>query len=181
MKHCVTLFLFVFVAIATMKAQAPAVREIKVGDDAPDFSLPYATRDSVAADDLKLSSLYGKGPIVLAFYPADWSGGCTKEVCALRDSFKALSGLNAEILAISGDYAFSHHEWAKHHNLPFKLVADHLHIASKAYNSYNEAGFNKRTVYVIDKSGKISYIDLRYAVRDMESFNKLQNALKNLQ
>jgi hypothetical protein len=74
----------------------------KVGDAAPDFSLPYATRDSIASDDLKLSSLVGKRNIVLAFYPADWSGGCTKEVCTLRDNFTALSALNAEIIGLSG-------------------------------------------------------------------------------
>ncbi len=181
MNHLVKSFLLVFVFIGSMKAQSPAVRELKVGDAAPDFSLPYATRDSIAPDDLKLSSLFGKGPIVLAFYPADWSGGCTKEVCTLRDNFKALAGLNAEILAISGDYEYSHHEWAKHHDLPFKLVADHLHKTAAAYNSYNEAGYNRRTVYVIDKSGNIAYMDLKYSVRDLESFNRLQNALKNLQ
>ncbi len=153
---------------------------LKVGDPAPDFSLPYATRDSIASEELKLSSLFGKRNIVLAFYPADWSGGCTKEVCTLRDNFSALSELNAEILGISGDYQFSHHEWASHHNLPFKLVSDHQHAVAKQYASYMDSGFNKRTVYVIDKSGKIAYIDLEYSVRDMASFEKLKAALKNL-
>src|SRR3989442_13622128 len=92
----------------------------KVGDPAPDLSLPYATRDSVASDDLKLSSFIGKRNIILAFYPADWSGGCTKEFCTMRDDFSSLSSLNAEVLAISGDYRFSHHEWAKQLNFPFK-------------------------------------------------------------
>lgn len=153
---------------------------LKVGDPAPDFSLPYATKDSIASDDLKLSDLIGKRNIVLAFYPADWSGGCTKEVCTLRDNFASLSDLNAEILGISGDYQFSHHEWAVHHNLPFKLVSDHQHAVAQRYSSYMDSGFNKRTVYVIDKKGKIAYIDLQYSVRDMASFEKLKAALKSL-
>ena len=169
-------------AVSAGSGQTDTTKGLKVGDAAPDFSLPYATRDSVAEEPIKLSSLYGKGPIVLAFYPADWSGGCTKEVCALRDNFTALAGLKAEILGISGDYEYSHHEWANHHNLPFKLVSDHRHQVAQEYGSYNDAmGFNKRTVYVIDKGGKIAYIDLKYSVRDSNSYDKLKAALGTLQ
>lgn len=167
------------VAADPNSASAPTLR---VGDPAPDFSLPYATRDSISGQDLKLSSLFGKGNIVLAFYPADWSGGCTKEVCTLRDNFSSLGALNAQVLGLSGDYVFSHYEWAKHHNLPFALVSDHKHDVAKQYASYNEAsGHDRRTVYVVDKGGKIAYIDLAYSPRDSVSFGKLQDALKKLQ
>jgi peroxiredoxin len=161
--------------------QGKDTTSLKVGDPAPDFTLPYATKDSVASDELKLSSLFGKRNIILAFYPADWSGGCTKEMCTMRDNFTALSRLDAEVLPISGDYEYSHHEWAKYHNLPFKLVADHKHEVAKTYSSYNEMdGMNKRTVYVIDKNGRIVYMDLQYKARDMNSYDKLTAALKNL-
>jgi peroxiredoxin len=159
-------------------AQEPAP---KVGDPAPDFTLPYATRDSVARDSLRLSSLLGKGNVVLAFYPADWSGGCTREVCTLRDNFLALAALNAEIVGISGDYVYSHHEWAKHHDLPFRLASDHRHDVARRYGSFHEAsGFNRRTVYVIDPAGRIAYQDLAYSVRDSVSFDRLRSALKGL-
>ena len=174
------LFMFFLLIPFSVVAQSTSQKILTVGDSAPDFSLPYATQDSVADDDLKLSSFTGKRNVVLAFYPADWSGGCTKEVCTLRDNFSALAILDAEILGISGDYEYSHHEWAKHHQLPFKLVSDHNHSVAKTYSSYNESGYNKRTVYVVDKSGKIAYIDLQYSVRTSDSFNKLQDALKAL-
>ncbi len=178
MKRFVVAFLMSGLISFSVAAQNLAT-ELRVGDAAPDFSLPYATKDSVMDGNLTLSSLFGKGSIVLAFYPADWSGGCTKEVCTLRDNFTALSSLKAQILGISGDYQFSHHEWAKYHNLPFVLVSDHRHEVAKEYNSYNDvAGFNKRTVYVINKYGKIGYIDLKYSVRDSTSFKQLQDALK---
>jgi peroxiredoxin len=153
----------------------------RVGDVAPEFSLPYATRDSVFRDSLRLSALVGKKNVVLAFYPADWSGGCTKEVCTLRDNFSALGGLNADVVGLSGDYVFSHHEWAKFHNLPFRLASDHDHAVAKEYGSYNGAyGYNRRTVFVVDRSGKIAYEDLAYSPRDSVSFMKLQGALKSL-
>src|SRR5439155_17377944 len=123
----------------------------QVGDAAPDFSLPYATRDSVASDSLVLSSMVGKHSLVLAFYPADWSGGCTKEVCTLRDNFSALGALHADVIGISGDYVYSHHEWAKFHNLQFRLASDHNHAVAKQYGSYNEAsGHDRRTVFAVD-------------------------------
>src|SRR5262245_23027602 len=163
---------------ATAAFAADAAAPLKVGDRAPDFLLPYATRDSVARDSLTLASLVGKRNVVLAFYPADWSGGCTKEVCTLRDNFTALGALNADVVGISGDYSFSHFEWAKHHDLPFRLASDHSHAVAKQYGSFNDIyGFDRRTVYVIDRAGKIAYFDLAYSVRDSVSFTKLKSAL----
>jgi peroxiredoxin len=155
---------------------------LHVGDAAPDFALPWATRDSISFTPLTLSSLEGgKRNIVIAFYPADWSGGCTKEVCTLRDNFTQLGALNANVVAMSGDYVFSHHEWAVHHDLPFVLASDHDHTVAKRYGSYNAgAGFNKRTVFVVNPSGKITYIDMQYSSRDSVSFMKLETALKNI-
>jgi hypothetical protein len=70
----------------------------KVGQAAPDFRLPYATQEKIylkPEEHLSLSGQRGKN-VILAFYPADWSGGCTKEVCTLRDTFAELSKLNAK-------------------------------------------------------------------------------------
>ena len=162
-------------------ALAQGSDSLRVGDAAPDFSLPYATRDSIADDSLTLSRTVGHENIVLAFYPADWSGGCTKEVCTLRDNFASFGALHAQVLGLSGDYVFSHFEWAKHHNLPFRLASDHSQAVAKRYSSYNPlSGYNRRTVYAIDKAGKIAYIDLHYSPRDSVSFGKLQDALKKL-
>jgi len=165
------------VAVIALADDAP----LKVGDPAPDFTLRYATRDSVAPDSLRLSSLVGKRNIVLAFYPADWSGGCTKEVCSFRDNFSQLGALNVDVIGLSGDYIFSHYEWAKFHNLPFRLASDHNHAVAKRYGTYNEpSGYNRRTVFVVDKQGKLGYIDLAYSPRDSVSFMKLQAALTGM-
>ena len=169
-------------AAATTVLAAETPMTLKVGDAAPDFTLPYATRDSIAHEPLQLSQQLGKGNVVLAFYPADWSGGCTKEVCTLRDNFTALGAVHADVIAISGDYVFSHFEWAKHHDLPFRLASDHDHAVAKLYGSFNpEAGMNRRTVFVVDPKGKIAYMDLAYSTRDSVSFGKLQGVLAKLQ
>jgi peroxiredoxin len=181
MKSLYIIALFL-VASSFLMAQVETVKGPDVGEAAPDFTLPFATKEGVSQTNITLSSLFGGKNIILAFYPADWSGGCTKEVCSLRDDFESLSKLNAEILAISGDYQYSHYEWAKFHNLPFKLASDHNHIVAKEYNSFNQDnGFNRRTIYLIDRHGNIQYIDLQYSVKDSKSFERLKEALKKLQ
>ena len=152
---------------------------LKIGDEAPDFLLPYATKDTIVFSGIKLSDAVMYGNAILTFYPADWSSGYTKEVCSFRDNFMRLSDINIQILAISGDYVFSHKEWAKYHNLPFKLLSDHDHSVAKKYFSYDEEkGYNKRTVFVIGKNLKILYIDYDYKVNDEKDFNDLLNSLK---
>lgn len=168
------------VVVALLATPVPA-SAVEVGETAPGFELRYATRDSVAGAPLSLASLLGQSNVVLAFYPADWSGGCTKEVCTLRDNFAALAALEAEIVGISGDYVYSHHAWAKHHDLPFRLASDHDHAVAKLYGSFNAgSGYNRRTVFVIDRGGSLAYRDLDYSVRDSVSFTKLREALARL-
>jgi peroxiredoxin Q/BCP len=92
-----------------------------------------------------------------------------------------LSDLGATVYGISGDYIYSHREWAKHHNLQFALLSDHDHSIAKTYSSYNAAtGMNLRTVYVIERNGTIAYIDLTYKAGTPDSFEKLKTALTRL-
>jgi peroxiredoxin len=182
MRLTAFIFCFSFMCLSSVLGQPEKYPDLKVGDDYIDFLLPYATKDSIGMQDLHLATLVGPKLIVLAFYPADWSGGCTKEVCTMRDNIGDLSKLNADVIAISGDYVYSHHEWAKFHTLPFILGSDHKHEVAAKYKSFNEStGYNKRTVYVIDTKGKIAYFDLMYSTKDLSSFTKLQDALKRLQ
>ena len=159
-------------------AQGTTYPPLSVGTPAPDFSLSFATRDSIGSGEMTLAEFHEKQIVILLFFPAAWSGGCTKEVCTFRDNFSAMDSLGAEILAVSGDYPYTQFEWAKHHNLPFTLLSDNRHRVAPLYHSYNESsGYNKRTVYVIDKQGKIAYIDLAYSTKDLTSFEKLREAV----
>lgn len=171
-----TIFLVVLFLFLSQNLEAQDECELKVGSPAPCFALPYATKDSVSRIPLKLSDFLGKRVVLVAFYPADWS-----TVCTMRDNFAAFQDLHAEVLAISGDYVWSHHEWAKFHNLPFKLLSDHAHAVAKLYNSLNEKSlYNGRTVLVVDKRGKIAYLNLQYSVADLQDFDRLKSALASL-
>lgn len=174
---------------ATSATKAAPAREVatttapKVGEAAPDFRLPYATQEAIfykPEDRMTLAAMKGKN-IILAFYPADWSGGCTKEVCTLRDTFAELSKLNATVLGVSGDYVFSHHEWAKFHKLQFPLLSDHDHAVARAYDSFDETtGFNKRTIFLIDKNGVVRYSNLAFKAGDMKDYDALRAEIEKL-
>jgi peroxiredoxin Q/BCP len=154
------------------------VRGPEIGEVAPNFTLPIATKDTILFEGKSLSDFLGRGPVVLAFYPADWSGGCTKEVCALRDAFSEFEKLGATVIGISGDYVFSHKEWAQHHNLPFWLASDHSGKVSTQYASHNPAtGYNKRTVYVLSKDGAVRYKNLAFRAGNDEDFKALKDAV----
>lgn len=172
-----------FINATAQDAATASSAALKIGDQAPDFTLPYATQEKIVMkpeEQMKLSALRGKN-VILAFYPADWSGGCTTEVCTLRDTFAELSKLNADVLGISGDYVFSHHEWAKFHKLPFPLLSDHDHKIARSYASFNEAnGFNKRTVYLIDKTGRIRYSNLDFKAGNKKDYDALRGELEKL-
>lgn len=154
---------------------------LKVGDQAPEFSLPAANRDSVLSSKIALADYAGKSVVILAFYPADWSGGCTKEMCTMRDNFADLGSLGAVVLGISGDYVYSHREWARALGLPFTLLSDHNHAVARLYESITEGReFNTRTVYVVDAHGTIAYIDPAYKAGAHESFDRLAQALHSI-
>ena len=106
-------------------------------------------------------------------------GVCTTEMCTFRDSSDALIKLDVEVFPVSGDYIFSHQEWAKHHNLPFKLLGDHTREFGKKMGVYMpENGMLSRSVFVVGKDGKFEYIDYEYSVKDGKDFEELKKALE---
>jgi peroxiredoxin Q/BCP len=176
---CKTLLLALAFIVATggVKAQVPPAS----GSAAPDFQLQGATADSILPTKTRLSDLTARGSVIIAFYPADWSGGCTKEMCTMRDSFSDLGGLGTTVVGISGDYVYSHREWAKHLGLQFLLLSDHDHQVARAYGSYNPlSGYNFRMVFLVDAHGIVRYADTAYKAADPASFTSLRNAVANL-
>jgi len=127
---------------------------VKIGDKAPDFTLPSQMGDSVT-----LSEFLGKKNIVLFFYPKDESRGCTAEACAFRDSFQELTNLGAEVIGVSGQSIESHKSFATHYGLPFILLSDEDNKVRKLYGVPSTLGIIPgRVTYVIDKQGIVRQI-----------------------
>jgi len=172
---------FIIVTVALLSFSSLSAAELNIGDQAPDFTLPFANPDTINFDGITLSQFQGDKYVILAFYPADWSSGCTTQMCNFRDNFQALSSLDAQIIGVSGDYVFSHKAWIDHHGIQFDLASDHQHKVARMYNSYRaDIGMNNRTVFLIDKEGKIQYKNMNYSAGDPDDFLELQAHLAGL-
>ena len=127
---------------------------VKVGDKAPDFTLP-----SQMGDDVTLSEFFGKKNIVLYFYPKDETTGCTKEACTFRDNYEELTKLGAEVLGVSGQSVESHKSFASHYGLPFILLSDEGNKVRELYGVPSSMGIIPgRVTYIIDKKGVVRHI-----------------------
>ncbi len=130
---------------------------LQTGTPAPDFEL------SVTPDQkLKLSALRGQ-PVVLIFYPADWSPVCGDEIAVFNAAKSIFDRYHAQMLAISVDGAWCHTAYAKANNLHIPLLADFepKGAVSKAYGIYHdENGTAGRALFLVDGEGIIQYAHL---------------------
>jgi peroxiredoxin Q/BCP len=134
-----------------MKSETGSVR---VGDKAPDFTLP-----SQRGDLVHLADYLGKRVVVLYFYPKDNTPGCTAEACAFRDSYEVFTEAGAEVIGISSDSVDSHERFAGRYQLPFVLVSDSGGVVRKQYGVPNTLGILPgRVTYVIDLDGVVRHV-----------------------
>jgi peroxiredoxin len=124
------------------------------GTKAPDFTLP-------ATPDQKLSLADFRGqPVILAFYPEDWSPVCSDELALYQELLPEFQRFNAALLGISVDGVWSHLAFAKDRNLHFPLLADFepKGEVSRVYQVYrNRDGTSERALFVIDPEGVVSW------------------------
>lgn len=125
---------------------------LEVGDQAP----PFSGRDQ-RGHDLRSEDLLAKGPVVLYFYPRDFTPGCTREACLFRDAFEDLGGFGATIVGVSIDDEASHARFAAEHRIPFSLLSDRDRALAKAYGIVRVFGLGaSRVTFVIGQDGKIA-------------------------
>lgn len=123
--------------------------KISEGDIAPDFELP-GTDGTV-----RLADHRGRW-VVLYFYPADDTPGCTAEACTFRDSFEDFTDAGAVVIGVSGDSLDKHRAFAAKHQLPFALASDADGELRKAYGVGKSMGILPgRVTYVIDPEGVV--------------------------
>jgi peroxiredoxin Q/BCP len=129
-------------------------RRVKVGDKAPDFTLPDQSGANVS-----LREFIGNKIIVLYFYPKDFTRGCTAEACAFRDSYDVFVQAGAQVLGVSSQSVDSHNRFAVANKLPFILLSDQDGKARKLYGVPSTFGFLPgRVTYVIDKKGVVRHV-----------------------
>jgi peroxiredoxin len=155
--------------------------QIKVGDKAPDFTLPDT--------DLKQRSLkefLGK-KIVLAFFVGAFTSVCTKEMCAFRDSMARLIDLKAQVIGISVNDPFSNKEFAEKNRLTFPVLSDYNRQIIKTYGieMHNFAGLDgytvaERSIFIIDKDGTVRYVWMSEDPTVEPDYAEIEKALQRI-
>ena len=146
--------------------------KLEVGAKAPEF-----TSKDDTGKEWKSADHFGKKIVVVYFYPADLTGGCTKQACGFRDDMAKLEGAGVEVVGVSGDSVENHQVFKKDHKLNFTLLADEtgevatkfgvpVEIAEKVAKvkttdgqeiSLTRQATAKRWTFIVGKDGKIAY------------------------
>lgn len=124
---------------------------LKVGQEAPDFTLFDQNGNQVSLADFK-----GKQNVVLFFYPKDNSPGCTAQSCSFRDNYIGFKSLNTQVLGISDDSTESHKNFSQKNRLTYPLLSDRNGTVREKYDLKKFLGFlPPRTSFAINTDGKI--------------------------
>lgn len=154
---------------------------LNIGDPAPDFTLR-----NMEMKPVNMKDYYGK-TLVLAFFPGAYTDACRKELCTIRDEIAKLESLDAEILGISVNDPFTLKSFHEENLLNFPLASDYNRKAVEAYNvaHHDFAGLTgytvaKRSVFIIDKQGKIRYIWITENPGIQPPYDELKKELQKL-
>ena len=124
---------------------------LKPGDEAPEFQL--ADQDG---GERRLSALLDGKPLILYFYPADFTPGCTREACDMRDLHGRILAAGLRVVGISPQPPESHRQFRERYALPFMLLSDERKTAIRAYGVNGPLGFGvRRATFLIDATRRI--------------------------
>ncbi len=158
---------FIFINLASLLAFIPAQamdEPIAVGANAPILKSMDENGNSV-----HLGDLYGKGLVLVYFYPKADTPGCTKQACSLRDAYTTLSDLGVTVVGVSMDTAQDQLAFKEKYNLPFTLLADKSGEVVKAFGvpvrMRGENGFASRQAFLIE-DGKVVWRDLKASTEE---------------
>jgi thioredoxin-dependent peroxiredoxin len=151
-----------------------------VGRRAPDFSLPWANKEGIGPVEApyQLASDRGK-TVVVAFYPKDFTKGCTAQMRTFTEQYDSLFGPDVVLVGISPDSVQTHSRFAASLGVPFRLLSDPDQRVSKQYSSKDSDGYNRRTVYVIGADGRVKFRNMRFNALDPKDYDELRAAVRS--
>lgn len=149
----------------------------RVGRKAPPIVLRYATAQAVGAADqpFELGKELGH-VVVIAFYPGDFTPGCTAEWRTFRERADSLFGGGVVVVGVSQDSLSSHQRFAQELELPFKLLSDPDLAVARRYGATN-GKLVRRVLVVVGRDGRVRYVDSQFAALDPESYVHLAAAI----
>jgi peroxiredoxin len=161
----------------TMTATPPAaeITPIAVGAVAPEVALPDQDKK-----EWKLSSFKGQKPVVMFWYPLDWSPTCTKENACFTADLSKFSQW-AEVVAISIDSVWSHKAWQEKMGLKHRLLADMHRKATKDYGVFlPAANISQRATVIVDKGGTVAWVKVESDITKERDYHEVEAQLKKI-
>jgi len=150
-----------------------------VGRRAPPFQLPWANKDGIGPADQPYDLGLDRGKtVVLAFFPRDFTTGCTAEMRTFAEQYDSLFGPDVVVVGISTDSLATHSRFAASLNLPFRLLSDPRQEVARRYAANDRSGYLRRVVYVIGPDGKVRYRNLRFNALDPKHYTDLGAAVR---
>jgi peroxiredoxin Q/BCP len=161
------------------KPTAVVVGGPEVGRRAPDFTLAWANQDGVGPAEAPYQLWRDRGKtVVVAFYPRDFTKGCTAEMRTFAEQYDTLFGPDVVVVGISTDSVETHSRFAASLNLPFRLLSDPDQAVAKRYGSFDSSGFSRRTVFVVAPDGTVKYRNLHFNALDPKHYAELGAAVQ---
>jgi peroxiredoxin len=156
---------------------------IPVGAKAPDFTLK--SKQASGLVDVKLSDNLGKKNTVLLFFPAAFTGVCTREMCDISQGLNAWAALNADVIGISVDTPFAQEAWAQKEKISVTLASDLNKEVTKKFDVLfpmlaGVGDTSARAAFVIDKAGIVRYSEQTPTPKDLPNFARVKETLAGL-
>ncbi len=121
-----------------------------------------------------------EGPVVLFFYPGDWSRVCTDQMSQLRDEIGRFQEKGVKVLGISADSPWSHRSWAEERGINFPLLSDFNKEVIEEYGVKNAAGFAERAYFVVDREGVVRARKIESSPRDQPEVEAVLDDLERV-
>jgi thioredoxin-dependent peroxiredoxin len=151
----------------------------QVGRTAPAIRLPWANKDAVGPADQPYDLSLDRGKtVVVAFFPRDFTSGCTAEMRTFAEQYDSLFGPEVVVVGISTDSLATHTRFASSLDLPFRLLSDPQQVVARRYGSGDRSGYLRRTIYVVGPDGKVQYRNLKFNALDPSHYAELRAAVR---
>ena len=151
----------------------------EVGRTAPGIRLPWANKDGVGPAEQPYDLALDRGKtVVVAFFPRDFTSGCTAEMRTFAEQYDSLFGPEVTVVGISTDSLQTHVRFARSLDLPFRLLSDQQQVVARRYGAHDRSGYLRRTVYVIGPDGKVRYRNLKFNALDPSHYAELGAAVR---
>jgi mycoredoxin-dependent peroxiredoxin len=150
---------------------------LKVGDEAPDFTLQATTGDKIT-----LSQYRGQKNVVLAFFPYAFSRTCSAQMPSYQAELERFNGYDTQVLGVSMDSLYSLKEWANQLGITYPLLSDFFPQGKVAdlYGVRHAVGMPERALFVVDKAGKVAWILIHRPIGTAPDNEELFEVLRKL-